>query len=63
MIGLNATTKKVSAPSRRKKCLLTFAFIGPVVHCAYGYQKEKQEEACEIEENCGQEVGADEDGD
>jgi len=33
-----------------------------VVDCAYGYQKENQEEADEIEENCGQEGGADEEG-
>ena len=32
----------------------------PVVNCAYGYQKENQEEADEVEENCGQEGGADE---
>jgi hypothetical protein len=32
----------------------------PVVHCAYGYQKENQEEADEVEENCGQEGGVDE---
>jgi len=25
----------------------------PVVDCAYGYQKENQEEADEVEENCG----------
>ncbi len=27
----------------------------PVVHCAYGYQKENQEEAHKVEESCGQE--------
>ena len=32
----------------------------PVVHCAYGYQKENQEEAHKVEESCGQEGGADE---
>lgn len=32
----------------------------PVVDCAYGYQEENQEKADEIEENCGQERGADE---
>ena len=32
----------------------------PVVDCAYGYQKENQEEADEVEENCGQEGGVDE---
>jgi len=32
----------------------------PVVHCAYGYQKENQEEADEVEESCGQEGGVDE---
>jgi len=34
----------------------------PVVDCAYGYQKEDQEEATEVEENFGQEGGADEKG-
>ena len=34
----------------------------PVVDCAYGYQKENQEEADESEENGGQEGDADEDG-
>ena len=34
----------------------------PVVDCAYGYQKENQEEAGEVDENCGQEGGADEEG-
>jgi hypothetical protein len=29
-----------------------------VVDCAHGYQKENQEEAVEVEENCGQEGGA-----
>jgi hypothetical protein len=28
-----------------------------VVDCAYGYQKETQDEAHEVEENCGQESG------
>jgi hypothetical protein len=31
-----------------------------VVDCTHGYQKEKQEEAGEVEENCGHEGGADE---
>jgi hypothetical protein len=34
----------------------------PMVDCAYGYQKENQEEAGEVDENCGQEGGADEEG-
>jgi hypothetical protein len=34
----------------------------PVVDCAYDYQKENQEEADEVEKNCGQEGGADEEG-
>jgi hypothetical protein len=33
-----------------------------VVHCAYDYQKENQEEADEVVENCGEEDGADEEG-
>jgi hypothetical protein len=35
----------------------------PMVDCAYGYQKENEEEADEVEENCGQEGGVDEEGD
>jgi hypothetical protein len=31
-----------------------------VIDCAYGYQKEDQEEATEVEENFGQKSGADE---
>ena len=31
-----------------------------MVDCAYAYQKEDQEEATEVEENFGQESGADE---
>jgi hypothetical protein len=31
----------------------------PVVDCAYGYQKENQEE---VDENCGKEGGVDEEG-
>jgi hypothetical protein len=34
----------------------------PVVDCAYGSQKENQEEADEIEENCGKEGDANEEG-
>jgi hypothetical protein len=34
----------------------------PVVDCANGYQNENQEEADEVEENCRQEGGADEEG-
>ena len=34
----------------------------PVVDCAHGYQKETQDEAHEVEENCGQESGVDEEG-
>src|SRR5271166_1233148 len=33
-----------------------------VADCAYGYQKENQDEADEVKENCGQEIGADEEG-
>jgi hypothetical protein len=33
-----------------------------VLDCAYGYQKENQEEADEVEENCGRAGGADEEG-
>jgi hypothetical protein len=33
-----------------------------MVDCAYGYQKENQEEAGEVDENCGQEGGTDEEG-
>jgi len=35
--------------------------LQPVVNCAYGYQQENQEED-EVEENCGEEGGADEEG-
>jgi hypothetical protein len=34
----------------------------PVVVCANGYQNENAEEADEVEENCRQEGGADEEG-
>jgi hypothetical protein len=34
----------------------------PVLNCAYGYQKENQGGADEVEENCEQKGGADEEG-
>ena len=34
-----------------------------MVDCAYGYQEENEEETHEVEENCGQEGSADEEGD
>jgi hypothetical protein len=33
-----------------------------VIDCAYGHQEENQDEADEVEENCGQESGTDEEG-
>jgi hypothetical protein len=59
---INAETGKVDFQQRSEKSFLNIRNDQPVVDCAYAYQKENQEETGDVEENCCQEKGTDEEG-